>query len=428
MQLPTDFTEYTRRLMGDALYATLEKGLREEPPVSIRLNPFKGAAARLSVKNSAGNVAWCRDGVYLKARPDFTFDPLLHAGLYYVQEAASMFVDHVLREVVKTPVRMLDLCAAPGGKTGCAFAALPHGSMLFSNEPVRRRASILNENVLKFGVPDIVVTNNYACDYSRSRLQFDVVLADVPCSGEGMFRKDAGAIDDWSMKKVEECARLQREITSDIWPCLKPGGLLLYSTCTFNAHEDEENAAWIARELGADFVEIPTEKAWNITGSLIDSNPVYRFIPGKTRGEGFFLAVLRKHGETENASEEKRLKMVRTIDEKALKGLHVLSHGPLPDTIKGKKNVPDHSKALSVAADCSAYPRISIDYPQAIAYLRTEAITLPEGSPRGIVLITYHGYPLGFAKNLGSRANNLYPQAWKIKSSHLPKEPTIVLE
>ena len=243
-----------------------------------------------------------------------------------------------------------------------------------------------------------------------------------------MFRKDAGAIDDWSMKKVEECARLQREIVSDIWPCLKPGGLLLYSTCTFNAHEDEENAAWIAQELGADFVEIPTEKVWNITGSLIDSNPVYRFIPGKTRGEGLFLAVLRKHGETENANEEKRLKMVKTIDEKALKGLHVLSHGPLPDTIKGKKNVPDHSKALSVAADCSAYPRISIDYPQAIAYLRTEAITLPEGSPRGIVLITYHGYPLGFAKNLGSRANNLYPQAWKIKSSHLPKEPTIVLE
>ena len=428
MNLPKDFIEYTRRLMGEELYAAFEKGMQEEAPVSIRLNPFKLNTAQVCVKDKETDVPWCRNAMYLKSRPNFTFDPMLHAGLYYVQEAASMFVDHVLREVVKKPVRMLDLCASPGGKSTCAYAALPAGSLLFSNEPIRQRANILNENVLKFGVPDIIVTNNYARDYQQSKLQFDVILTDVPCSGEGMFRKDAGAIDDWSMKKVEECARLQREIVSDIWPCLKPGGLLLYSTCTFNAHEDEENAAWIARELGADFVEIPTEKAWNITGSLIDSNPVYRFIPGKTRGEGFFLAVLRKHGETENASEEKRLKMVRTIDEKALKGLHVLSHGPLPDTIKGKKTVPDHSKALSVAADCSAYPRISIDYPQAIAYLRTEAITLPEGSPRGIVLITYRGYPLGFAKNLGSRANNLYPQAWKIKSSHLPKEPTIVLE
>ena len=428
MQLPTDFTEYTRRLMGDALYATLEKGLREEPPVSIRLNPFKGAATRFGVKDSAGNVAWCRDGVYLKARPDFTFDPLLHAGLYYVQEAASMFVDHVLREVVKTPVRMLDLCAAPGGKTGCALAALPHGSMLFSNEPVRRRASILNENVLKFGVPDVVVTNNYACDYSRSKLQFDVVLADVPCSGEGMFRKDAGAIDDWSMKKVEECARLQREIVSDIWSCLKPGGLLIYSTCTFNAHEDEENVAWIAKELGADFIEIPTEKAWNIMGSLIDKNPVYRFVPGKTRGEGLFMAVLRKYGEPADVNEERRLKEIKAIHEKALKKLHVLSHGPLPDMMKGRQTLPDHSKALSVTADLHAYPHVEVDYQQAIAYLRTEAVTLKTDVPRGIVLLTYRDFPIGFAKNLGNRANNLYPQAWKIKSSHIPEDNNIVIE
>ena len=428
MNLPKDFTEYTRRLMGEELYATFEKGMQEEVPVSIRLNPFKLDAARVSVKDKETDIPWCHNAMYLKSRPNFTFDPMLHAGVYYVQEASSMFVDHVLREVIKKPVRMLDLCAAPGGKTTCAYAALPAGSLLFSNEPIRQRANILNENVLKFGVPDIIVTNNYACDYQQSKLQFDVILTDVPCSGEGMFRKDAGAIDDWSMKKVEECARLQREIVSDIWPCLKPGGVLIYSTCTFNAHEDEENVAWISEELGADFIEIPTEKAWSITGSLIDKSPVYRFIPGKTRGEGIFLAVLRKHGEPADMNEEKRLKEIKAIHEKALKKLHVLSHGPLSDTIKGKQAIPDHSKALSATADLKTYPHVEVDYQQAIAYLRTEAITLKADAPRGIVLLTYRDYPIGFAKNLGNRANNLYPQAWKIKSSHIPEDNYIVIE
>ena len=428
MNLPKDFIEYTRRLMGEELYAAFEKGMQEEAPVSIRLNPFKLNTAQVCVKDRETDVPWCRNAMYLKSRPNFTFDPMLHAGLYYVQEAASMFVDHVLREVVKKPVRMLDLCASPGGKSTCAYAALPAGSLLFSNEPIRQRANILNENVLKFGVPDIIVTNNYARDYQQSKLQFDVILTDVPCSGEGMFRKDAGAIDDWSMKKVEECARLQREIVSDIWSCLKPGGLLIYSTCTFNAHEDEENVAWIAKELGADFIEIPTEKAWNIMGSLIDKNPVYRFVPGKTRGEGLFMAVLRKYGEPADVNEERRLKEIKAIHEKALKKLYVLSHGPLPDMMKGRQTLPDHSKALSVTADLHAYPHVEVDYQQAIAYLRTEAVTLKADASRGIVLLTYRDFPIGFAKNLGNRANNLYPQAWKIKSSHIPEDNNIVIE
>ena len=428
MNLPKDFIEYTRRLMGEELYAAFEKGMQEEAPVSIRLNPFKLNTAQVCVKDRETDVPWCRNAMYLTSRPNFTFDPMLHAGLYYVQEAASMFVDHVLREVVKKPVRMLDLCASPGGKSTCAYAALPAGSLLFSNEPIRQRANILNENVLKFGVPDIIVTNNYARDYQQSKLQFDVILTDVPCSGEGMFRKDAGAIDDWSMKKVEECARLQREIVSDIWSCLKPGGLLIYSTCTFNAHEDEENVAWIAKELGADFIEIPTEKAWNIMGSLIDKNPVYRFVPGKTRGEGLFMAVLRKYGEPADMNEERRLKEIKAIHEKALKKLYVLSHGSLPDMMKGRQALPDHSKALSVTADLHAYPHVEVDYQQAIAYLRTEAVTLKADAPRGIVLLTYRDFPIGFAKNLGNRANNLYPQAWKIKSSHIPEDNNIVIE
>lgn len=166
---------------------------------------------------------------------------------------------------------------------------------------MRTRSQILAENIQKFGHPDMIVTNNYPRDYKKSKLQFDVILTDVPCSGEGMFRKDDGAIAEWSLQNVDNCWHLQREIVNDIWGSLKPGGILIYSTCTFNAHEDEENIAWICEELGAEPVALTgIDDSWNITGNLIGSSiPVYRFLPGKTRGEGIFLAVLRKEGEEE---------------------------------------------------------------------------------------------------------------------------------
>ena len=406
--------------MGDELFNTLVDGLNQEPPTSIRINPFKAKGARVADDDLLKPVAWCQNGYYLKSRPNFTFDPLLHAGIYYVQEASSMFLDHVLRTLVHEPVRMLDLCAAPGGKTTCAMSALPEGSTMFCNEPMKLRAQILSENIQKFGVPGITVTNNYAEDYKKSRMCFDVILTDVPCSGEGMFRKDEGAIGEWSTANVKKCWQLQREIVSDIWNCLKPGGILIYSTCTFNAHEDEENVAWIAQELGADFVEIPVEKEWNITGSLIDDNPVYRFIPGKTQGEGIFMAVLRKHADGESFEGNK----------KQGGGLRILLDGIKPDTIKGKNRIPDHSKALSTQPDKEEYPAVEVSYEQAIQYLRKEAITLDGDAPKGIVRITYRKQTIGFAKNLGNRANNLYPQEWKIKSSHVPEDhhELIILE
>lgn len=436
--LPQDFETATRRLMGDSLYDRFRQSLDAEPPASIRLNPFKTATAggQLAVPQAMA-VPWCRHGWYLDSRPDFTFDPLLHAGLYYVQEASSMFLDHVLRWLVRRPVTMLDLCAAPGGKTTCAMAALPAGSVLFSNEPIRTRAHILDENVQKFGHPNIIVTNDHAADYARTGLQFDIILTDVPCSGEGMFRKDANAIAQWSMRKVAECQQLQRGIVGGIWPCLKPGGVLVYSTCTFNVHEDEENVEWIASQLGATPVPVPVETSWGITGSLKDGNgglgdrlPVCRFIPGKTKGEGLFMAVLRKKGgktplEDDGAGDTTPDKASRERTRKNLtarmgKGLHVLSWGVKPDAAKGKGMVPDVSKALSILPDKDGYPKVDIDYATAIAYLRHEAIVLPQQAPRGILLVTYRQQPLGFVKNVGNRANNLYPQEWKIKSTHLP--------
>ena len=434
-RLPLAFTDYTRSLFGDNLYHTFLKGLGETAPVSIRLNPFKLAEGthKVNPKLNPHPIPWCKEGYWLETRPNFTFDPLLHAGAYYVQEASSMFLSHVLQHLVKQPVMVLDLCAAPGGKTTCARTSLPTGSFLFSNEPIGKRAQILAENVQKFGHEDVVVTNNYPRDYKKTKLGFDVIIADVPCSGEGMFRKDPQSIEEWSLQNVENCWQLQRSIIADIWDNLKPGGILIYSTCTFNAHEDEENIAWILNEYDAELLSVPTEEAWNITGSLIDNPlkdgrefPVYRFIPGKTRGEGIFMAIIRKHGENKTFINKTTIDVDKAITE-ARKRLRILSHGVKEGMQKGKNVIPDHTLALSFSTDKSAYPNVEVDYQTAIAYLRHEAIVLSSDAPRGIVLLTYKGYPIGFAKNLGNRANNLYPQEWRIKSTHIPDEPLVLL-
>ncbi len=423
MQLPHDFEEYTKDLMGKKLYATLLQGLNDTPTISIRINPFKDGLNRIASRKDDGiikvneltPVPWCSDGFYLARKPEFIFDPLLHAGTYYVQEASSMFLDYVLRQVVKEPIAMLDLSAAPGGKTTCAMGALPKGSILCSNEPVKKRASILRENVEKYGHPDIIVTNNYAKDYAKARMAFDVILTDVPCSGEGMFRKNAFAIEDWSTAKVSECQRLQRSIVEDIWQCLKPGGILVYSTCTFNAMEDEENVEWVAKELGAKPIQIKNiAPEWNITGALKGDFPVYRFIPGVSRGEGLFMAVLQKDGEHTAEANPRESRQFKDISKK----LHVLTHGVNPPEKKGKKIIPDESLSLTINQEENNYPRIEVDYNTAIKYLRREAITLPPDTPRGIVTICFGGLGLGFANNLSNRANNLFPQEWRIKTTH----------
>lgn len=232
MKLPISFIESTRALMGDEEYQELSVALEQEPPASVRLNSkFPGLAACSSI---SGRIPWAAEGYYLNQRLTFTFDPLFHAGCYYVQEASSMFVEQVLRRYVTTPVKMLDLCAAPGGKSTHARSVLPEGSLLVANEVIRNRSQILAENLTKWGYADVVVTNNDPSDFSRIGSFFDVILTDVPCSGEGMFRKDPGAIEEWSPENVEICWQRQRRIITDIWPCLKPGGILIYSTCTYN--------------------------------------------------------------------------------------------------------------------------------------------------------------------------------------------------
>lgn len=217
MNLPSDFVIRTRRLMGDADFSALEEALEKETPVSIRINQDKCT----SVPVDSTPVPWCPEGYYLSGRPAFTFDPLFHAGCYYVQEASSMFLAQALRQYVQKPVVMLDLCAAPGGKSTLARSVLPEGSLLVANEVMRNRSQVLAENLVKWGNPEVMVTNNDPADFTELGPLFDVILTDVPCSGEGMFRKDEVAVQEWSIANVDTCWQRQRRILRDIWPCLK---------------------------------------------------------------------------------------------------------------------------------------------------------------------------------------------------------------
>ena len=439
MQLPEDFIRQTREVMGDERFERYIASFGDEPPVSIRINPLKAST-------EGERVPWCKEGYYLPARPNFTFDPLLHAGCYYVQEAASMFVSHVLSHILDTlcppvePIAMLDLCAAPGGKSTAVRSILPAGSLLVSNEPMRQRAQILLENMEKWGAPDCIVTNAYPKDFRRSGTMFDIILCDVPCSGEGMFRKDPATIGEWSLQKVGKCWRLQREIVSDAWAGLRPGGWLIYSTCTLNTQENEENVKHFKEALGAEVIPVPVASEWNITGSLLEGfdAPVYRFIPGISRGEGLFMALLRKPADAPllysdtsgnrgmNISNAKPSieRLRKTITAK----IHTLWDGNAPQPIsKGKDKIPVHAQALYTGAQGEQYPKTEITYTQAISYLRREAIILPPETPRGFVIVTFRGVPLGFVKNIGNRANNHYPEMWKIKTTHIPDEYEAIL-
>lgn len=460
MFLPDAFLEQTRALLGEeaeALFAALD----QPSPVSIRLNPFKPAVAGSDTK-----VAWSSFGEYLPERPAFTFDPLLHAGCYYVQEASSMFVEKALNQVVEIlgaqPLNILDLCAAPGGKSTLLASCMPEGSLLVANELNRLRANILAENLIKWGMPNVVTTQSDATAFSKMTDFFDVVLTDVPCSGEGMFRKDPDSVGEWSVDNVRLCANRQRDIVGNIWSSLKPGGFLIYSTCTYNTAENEDNVQWICEELGGALVRIPLEQDWGISGAQGPNKElaVNRFFPHRTKGEGFFLALIQKEGElepgssptktfrTKNSSEKKapaitgeikqllmndaefeyftdrqervcafpsnHLASLRRLEE----NIRVVHAGVVLGEFKGKDLLPDSSLALSIALNRVAVKSYDLNKKQAIDYLRREAFALPEDCPLGWVLMCYEDQPLGWMKNIGNRANNGYPNEWRIRSEN----------
>lgn len=413
MNLPQEFIDYTSNLFGADRWQRFLKALEEPTPTSIRFNPWK--SRQEDIPSQASPVPWCRQGFYLKERPDFTKDPLLHAGVYYVQEAASMFLDSVLQQYVKEPLLALDLCAAPGGKSTLLRAALPQASLLVSNEPDRRRANILLENMQKQGHSEVLLTHNYPIDFNKTNWTFDLILVDAPCSGEGLFRKDKEAIKEWSLNNVLFCQKRQRQILSDIWPCLKEGGFLIYSTCTFNTRENEENVKFIMQELGADILPVSIKPEWKITGSLLKDfkENVYRFIPGTTQSEGLFMAVLRKKG---ISSKPTILPQTARKLAASNKLIHLLSDGNPDYEEKGKEQIPTAAQALSLNFPKDKYPQVELTLEQARRFLHRESFALPSDTPKGFVIVCYKERALGFMKNLGDRANNLYPKNWAIRN------------
>ena len=432
MKMQTELPREFVRLMHEHYDAATADALCEaltttEPEVSIRLNPRKlSAEAVLACNPGLEPVPWCPDAFYLPIRPAFTFDPLLHAGAYYVQEASSMYIAKVVIQelgvrgkrlentfgpetsipdnpltptlspltTLHSSLLALDLCAAPGGKSTLLQSLLPDGSLLISNEPIAKRNQILSENMQKWvrglpaEAPQVVVTQRYPHEFGDLTGCVDLLLTDVPCSGEGMFRKDEGARREWSMENVMMCQQRQRDILTDIWPVLKPGGLLIYSTCTFNRFEDEDNARWICDELG---------------GELLMER---HFLPGRDRGEGFYVAAIRvKSEELRVKSEELRVKNK--------------SNNPGDNSNSDSSLFTLRSSFFTLHSSLSTpndAPRIDLSYNEALQYLRREALRVE--APRGPVTLCYRGLELGPGKSVGSRINNLYPEAWRIRTTY----------
>lgn len=465
--IPKDFLETSVSIFGRESEEFLAS-LDSEPSLGIHINAEKMQKTGVVIPDNAERVEWTSNGFYLKSRPRFTFDPFLHAGAYYVEEPSSMFVEKALNYIQKDIRidRALDLCAAPGGKSIMIRNSMK-GGLLVSNEPLSKRAAVLTENLAKWGNPDIIVTSDFPEAFDRLTGFFDLIATDVPCSGEGMFRKDETARSEWSKANVENCVQRQRDILRTIWPTLRKGGYIIYSTCTFNRREDEENVLFIANELGAEIINLETDADWHICGDTTGRNlPVYHFFPHKTRGEGFFLALLKKTSDTPPAENRKSKKKkpetvsadgfaewinckenfdfhkskdgitalrkafaddYAAISEKLnviCAGVRVCTEKPAKFSNSARKPkpqfVPAPGLALSSCLNRKAFPDISLNYSDAIKFLRGESIPLTVYAPRGWVTVSYRNLPLGFANNVGSRLNNSYPPAWRIRSTYVP--------
>lgn len=443
-------------------YAGLADALTGAPAsAAIRLNAGKPSAPPAD----ATPVPWCAGGYLLPERWKFTFDPALHQGLYYVQDSSSMAHGEAvaaavaaISEVADRPLRYLDACAAPGGKTICAIDRLPADAFVVANEYDQRRAAVLVENLAKHGSGRAVVTRGDASAINGPDAFFDIIAADVPCSGEGMMRKEEAAAAQWSAGLVASCAALQQQIVDNLWRMLRPGGCLIYSTCTFNRSENEAVVQHIVEDLGGRALPIAGLERPEIVRAYQADFPAYRFLPGRVDGEGQFIALIQKPAEDDaNERPHRTAKACKSaknnkptkpgVDIGSLldgdrvldpaeaeptavlrshladlatvrSTFHVIAAGLPVGIVKGRDFVPSQQLALARDLRPDAFPRADVDRATALDYLRRQAIALPDGTPRGIVLLHYGGYPLGFVKNLGNRANNLYPAPWRILSAH----------
>lgn len=440
MELPEKFCDRVKRDLGveaEDFFSSLKK----ESETSIRINKNKIKNTKLS-----DNVPWCNNGRYLSERPVFTADPLFNVGGYYVQEASSMFLEQAFSSFVDKndePV-VIDLCASPGGKSTHLASLLDGHGLLISNEVVKNRVAPLRENLTKWGYNNIFVTNSDPSDFSDLEGFADVIVVDAPCSGEGMFRKDEQAISEWSEQNVEMCQSRQRDILSSIYNVLKDDGILIYSTCTYNSLEDEDNVRWICDNLGAEVLNVDIDKSWKIS----TSDYGYHFYQHKIRGEGFFLSVMRKNSQTDHLrfKQSKSFKFAKvpevvknwlnSNDEFAFiqkndsiiaipkkfsahyeilnNTVRVVQSGTLIATVKGNDYIPSTDLALSSFVNNDAFKVVELDWCQAMAFLKREMLNLDE-SEKGWYIVTFEGVNLGFVKNLGTRVNVLYPAEWHVR-------------
>lgn len=414
--IPDRFKDQMMELLGeeaDRFFTAMD----EAPAISIKLNRRKTENPNVTGYTDLEPVKWCNHGFYLAQRPVFTLNPLLHAGVFYVQDASSMIYEAITEKIIPAafdtgePLRVLDLCAAPGGKTTSVINAVPDGTLVVANEFVGSRASILKENLIKWGYPDIVVTNSPTSKFSQLKEMFDIVAVDAPCSGEGMMRKEEIAVTQWNEGLQKQCAELQREILADAFETLKPGGFLIYSTCTFNRLENEDNLKWMVENLGLVPVDMEFPESWGIRKGIDTPYPCMLFMPHLTKGEGLFAAVLRKEGDYPRARRVKDKAFVKLLHDK----VKVICDGIPRTMLKGKEEVPTTESVLTTDFNPGAIPEVELDKEVALSYLRHEALHLDKDIPKGFVAVKYQGFPLGIVKNLGTRANNLYPAAWRIK-------------
>lgn len=419
---------------------------------SIRLNPAKseGILRYFEERNiNCTAIPWAGNAYYLSERPSFTFDPLFHAGCYYVQEASSMFLEQALKQIVdlNQPLKVLDLCAAPGGKSTHLQSIISADSLLVSNEVIRQRVNILKDNIIKWGCSNVVVTNNDPKDFSKLKGYFDVIVVDAPCSGSGLFRRDEDAIDEWSENNVMLCSQRQQRILADVVPALKEGGLLVYSTCSYSRQEDEDIADWLTTEFSLSNISLCLNDDWHITEANTPlGNKGYRFWPHLVKGEGFFLAAFRlNNGDVYKNKNKTVIKpvtkqllpiastLVNTsgseliqVNDKVyawrealfsdfdllLQHLRIVYSGTLLGELAHKKLIPDHALAMS-ALLIETITRSELKPNEAIAYLQKNTFE-NAGFSAGWQLATFSKHPLGWMNVLPNRINNYYPKELRI--------------
>ncbi len=450
MQLPGPLLESLEGIPGFDKETFKNIHASGEQVISIRLNLAKPVKQFPNFPIPLSKIPWADSGYYLPSRPSFTFDPLFHAGCYYVQEASSMFLEQALKQTLDLSqnLKLLDLCAAPGGKSTHIQSLISAGSLLVSNEVIRSRANVLKENIIKWGTENVVITNNDPKDFSRLENYFDAIIVDAPCSGSGLFRRDPDAITQWSEQNVQLCNRRQQRILADALPALKKNGILVYSTCSYSIEEDEEIMDWISREFGLRNRPLLISKEWGIVETLSGAGNIgYRFWPDKVKGEGFFLACFQKEeGEESTVARAKKNPLQVSKDELSLvkkwvkqedrlfikhldtvyawpeslvqdisfllERLRVIYSGVVTGELMRDKLIPGHALAMSPIANDTIL-KTGLDREQSIRYLQRKDIGILPAN-KGWQLVTYEDHPLGWINVLSNRINNYYPKEMRI--------------